>query len=119
MRNTTQQKLFRRKRRIARRLSRRQCRPRANPMLSARNIHYQVADRARGLGCGGIGVIHQLARQTGLIDAIDGNVRVLKVHLPYHESDHVLNIAYSQPSWGKLRQYFCWLHGRKIRLIKG
>jgi hypothetical protein len=95
VRNTTQQKLFRRKRRIARRLARRQCRPRANPMLSARNIHYQVADRARGLGCGGIGVIHQVARQTGLIDVIDKNVRVLKVHLPYHESDHVLNIAYN------------------------
>jgi hypothetical protein len=63
--------------------------------LSARNIHYQVADRAQGLGCGGIGVVHQVARQTGLIDAIDDKVHVLKVHLPYHESDHVLNIAYN------------------------
>jgi hypothetical protein len=64
-------------------------------MFSASNIHYQVADRVRGLGCGGIGVVHQVARQTGLIDAIDDNVSVLKVHLPYHESDHVLNIAYN------------------------
>jgi hypothetical protein len=31
----------------------------------------------------------------GLIDAIDSNVHLLKVHLPYHESDHVLGIAYN------------------------
>jgi hypothetical protein len=64
-------------------------------MLSAGNIHYEISDRARGLGCGGIGVIHQVARQTGLIDAIDDNVHVLNVHLPYHQSDHVLNIAFN------------------------
>ena len=32
---------------------------------------------------------------TGLVDAIDQHVQVLKVHLPYHESDHVLGIAYN------------------------
>jgi hypothetical protein len=64
-------------------------------MLTARNIHYEIADRMRGLGCGGIGVMHQIARATGLIDALDRNVKLLKVHLPYHESDHVLNIAYN------------------------
>ena len=95
MRNTTLQKLLRRKRRIVRRLRDRNWRPQARPMFSASNVHYEVADRVRGLGCGGIGVIHLLARQTGLIDAIDANVHVLKVHLPYHESDHVLNIAYN------------------------
>ena len=100
MRNISQQRVLRRKRRIARRLARRNCRPRANPMLSASNVHYEVADRARGLGCGGIGVIHQVARQAGLIDAINDRVHVLKVHLPYHESDHVLNIAYNALAGG-------------------
>ena len=32
--------------------------------------------------------------------AIDERVDVLKVHLPYHESDHVLNIAYNILSGG-------------------
>jgi hypothetical protein len=64
-------------------------------MFSARNVHYEVADRARGIGCGGIGMVHLLARQTGLIEAIDANIHLLKVHLPYHESDHILNIAYN------------------------
>ncbi len=64
-------------------------------MLSAANIHYELAERIRGLGAGGIGALHLLARRTGLIDAIDRNLHLLKVHLPYHESDHVLNIAYN------------------------
>ena len=64
-------------------------------MFTARNIHYELADRARGLGPGGIGAMHLLARRTGLIEAIDRRLHLLKVHLPYHESDHVLNIAYN------------------------
>jgi hypothetical protein len=64
-------------------------------MLAASNIHYEVARRTRGMGCGGIGAIHLLARRTGLVDAIDRDLHLLKVHLPYHESDHVLNIPYN------------------------
>ncbi len=64
-------------------------------MLTARNIQYELSDRTRGLGAGGIGAIHLLARRTGLIEAIDEKLHLLKVHLPYHESDHVLNIAYN------------------------
>lgn len=64
-------------------------------MLAARNIHYDVSDRDRAIACGGIGSIHLLARRVGLIDAIDRDLRLLKVHLPYHESDHVLNVAYN------------------------
>jgi hypothetical protein len=64
-------------------------------MFTARNIHYDVADRTRAVGCGGIGSIHLLARRVGLVDAIDRDLHLLKVHLPYHESDHVLNLAYN------------------------
>ena len=35
-----------------------------------------------------------------MVEAIDEKVDVLKVHLPYHESDHVLNIAYNILSGG-------------------
>jgi hypothetical protein len=64
-------------------------------MFSAGNIQYELADRTRGIACGGIGVIHQLARQSGLIEALNGNLHLLKFHLPYHESDHILNLAYN------------------------
>jgi len=69
-------------------------------MLTARNVRYEVADRARALAAGGIGAMHLLALRTGLIDAIDRAVHLLKRHLPYHESDHVLNIAYNLLSGG-------------------
>ena len=62
-------------------------------MFAARNIHYDIADRTRAIGHGGIGSLHVLARKVGLIDAIDRDLELLKVHLTYHESDHVLNIA--------------------------
>jgi hypothetical protein len=64
-------------------------------MYRARNIQYAHSDRVRGLASGGIGAMHRLAQHTGLVDAIDRHVEVLKVALPYHESDHVLGIAYN------------------------
>jgi hypothetical protein len=64
-------------------------------MFTASNIHYEVAGRCRGISSGGIGAIHLLARRLGLIDAIDRRLHLLLIHLPYHESDHVLNIAYN------------------------
>ena len=70
-------------------------------MMTAANIHYELADRAHGLSVGAVGAMHLLARRTGLIRDIDANVHVLKRHLPYHESDHVLNIAYNIIAGGK------------------
>jgi Transposase DDE domain group 1 len=63
-------------------------------MMTARNIHYEIAERSRGIASGGIGLIHALARRLGLIDALDQRLELLKIHLPYHESDHVLGLAY-------------------------
>jgi hypothetical protein len=65
------------------------------PMFSASNIHYELAERTRAVSYGGIGLVHKLAQETGLIDAIDRRLHLLKIHLPYHESDHVLNLAYN------------------------
>lgn len=62
-------------------------------MFRARNIHYEMAEKVRAVDCAALGAFHQLARNAGLIRAIDEKVDLLKRHLPYHESDHVLNIA--------------------------
>jgi Transposase DDE domain group 1 len=82
-------------RRIERRLDKTVLPEIDQPMFSARNIHYELADRVRGLAYGGIGAMHLLAQRLGLIDAIDNRLQLLKIHLPYHESDHVLNLAYN------------------------
>lgn len=64
-------------------------------MLKATNINYQMAERSRAINCGGIGAMHLMVRKLGLADEIDARVHLLKRHLPYHESDHVLNLAYN------------------------
>ncbi len=70
-------------------------------MFRGRNIHYEGSDRIRGLGAGGIGALHLLAQRIGLTEAIDASLRLLKIHQPYHESDHVLNLAYNILCGGK------------------
>jgi Transposase DDE domain group 1 len=64
-------------------------------MMTATNIHYEHAGRVRGLSAGGIGALFLLAQKVELIQEIDRNLHLLKRHLPYHESDHVLNIAFN------------------------
>jgi hypothetical protein len=64
-------------------------------MFQGGNLHYEMAARLGAISCGGIGAIHALARQSGLAREIDQHLHLLKVHLPYHESDHVLNFAYN------------------------
>jgi hypothetical protein len=65
------------------------------PTLTASNIHYEIGGRTRAVAHGGLGMIHRVVRATKLPDAIDARVQVLKQHRPYHESDHVLNVAYN------------------------
>jgi hypothetical protein len=87
-------RLARDKRRIERRLERPGCNG-GRPMFAGSNVRYELAERVRGMTVGGIGLIQRLAEQSGLVEAIDRHVQVLKIHLPYHESDHVLNLAYN------------------------
>ena len=92
--------LQKRKHKLAKRLDRKQWPAQPGPMFKAKNIHYEMADRIRAINCGGIGAFHLLARNSGLIDAINDTLKLFKIHLPHHESDHVLNIAYNTLAGG-------------------
>ena len=87
-------KLAARKRRIEKRIDKtkfgREC-----PVISASNIHYELADRTQAISAGGIGVIHQMVNALELDKAINQHIDRLKIYMPYTESDHVLNIAYN------------------------
>lgn len=83
------------KRRIARRLDKTDNRGCDRPIMTASNIHYEIAERTGATAHGGIGAIHLLVRKFGLDEAINEHLGLLKIHLPYHDSDHVLNIAYN------------------------
>ena len=63
--------------------------------MTASNIHYEIAERTQATAAGGIGAMHLLVKKLGLDQAIDRSLGLLKIHLPYHDSDHVLNIAYN------------------------
>jgi hypothetical protein len=92
--------LSERKESLASRLERKQWPEQRKPFLRAQNIHYEMAERVHAIECGGIGAFHLLACRSGLVDAINRNLHLLKRHLPYHESDHVLNIAYNTLTGG-------------------
>ena len=70
-------------------------------MLKASNIRYEMAERAAGMNCGGIGAMHLMVQGLGLVEDINKSLQLLKVHLPYHESDHVLNLAYNLLAGGQ------------------
>jgi hypothetical protein len=93
VKTTISKQLASRKQQIRRRLDKSKLGDCSKPVFTARNIHYEFSDRVHGLAYGGIGAMMGLARNIGLIDQIDTRLHVLKIHLPYHESDHVLNFA--------------------------
>ena len=84
-----------REKRIAKRLRRRTWKNQPEPMLQASNVHYEMDGRRQGIAQGGIGALHVLVKRVGLVKDIDDNIHLLKRHVPYHESDHVLNLAYN------------------------
>ena len=83
-----------RKRRIEKRLDKTSmgC---ESPVFSASNIQYEIADRNQAISAGGIGMMHQITKQLELPEMINQTLGLLKIYLPYSESDHVLNIAYN------------------------
>jgi len=66
---------------------------RSSPMMSASNVSYEVSGRVDATAWGGVAAMYQLARTVGLVASLDERVHVLKIHKPYHESDHVMSIA--------------------------
>ena len=84
-----------RKQRIERRVGRKQWEKQAEPIMKGSNIHYEMSEKVQAINCGGIGVFHQMVKKIGLVKEINAKLKLLKVHVPYHESDHVLNIAYN------------------------
>lgn len=84
-----------RKRRIRRRLDQSLAHDRGRPMIQGANTSYELAQKSAGTAYGGLAAIHAFATKIGLPKQIDQALHLFKRHLPYHESDHVLNLAYN------------------------
>lgn len=64
-------------------------------MFGSGTVSYEIGGNIDATCFGGIAAVHRLVTKLGLPDRINRSVQLLKVHLPYHESDHVLNLAYN------------------------
>lgn len=64
-------------------------------MFTSGKVHYEIGANPDVMSYGGIASMHRLVTKLGLPEQIDARLHLLKVHLPYHESDHVLNLAYN------------------------
>lgn len=64
-------------------------------MLSPGKVGYEIGGNIEATCFGGVAAVHRLVSRLGLAEAIDADLELLKVHLPYHESDHVLTMAYN------------------------
>ena len=84
--------LTRYKRNLRKRLDRNNFKGAGKPIMSGGNIHYEMGDRTQAMHYGGVGAIHQMVQQIGLDDAFNESLPLLKMHRPYFESDHILNL---------------------------
>jgi hypothetical protein len=85
-------------------------------MLTASNIRYELAERTRAISAGGIGWIQGVVKALRLDDAINARLHVFKLHNPYHESDHVLNIAYNVLAGGGCLEHLELLRTNEVYL---
>ncbi len=71
------------------------------PVLGIGNRKYELSDRVTATSYGGIGLVLEVIARAGLAESIDERINLHKIHLPYHESDHILNLVYNFLCGGK------------------
>ena len=107
MKKNVRRQIRRRQSRIERRIERenRNNRDDGRPVLRGTSAKYEIADRARAVAAGGLAMIHQLVKSIGLCEEIEAKVERFTSHAPYHESDHVINIAYNLLAGGECLEH--------------
>jgi hypothetical protein len=58
-------------------------------------LHLESDPRGEMTHYGGLVLAQQFVRRFGVAQRLDGALRLFKRHAPYHESDHVLALAYT------------------------
>ena len=75
------------------------------PVLRGAGARYEISSRVRATAAGGIALIQRMVQAIGLDREIDQRVDLLKQHQPYHESDHVTNIAFNLLAGGECLEH--------------
>jgi hypothetical protein len=95
VKSSVKKQMRNRKRRLQRRLAKRQWQEQKRRLFADQNIHYDYSEKVRAGRFGGLGVCRLLVQKIDLADAINKRLPILKRHVPYHESDHILNMTYN------------------------
>ena len=93
MKNRITKELQKRKRKIEKRLARKNYPDQKAPMFKANNLHYELSGKINAINAGGLGLFHYLLQKLGLDQSINARLKLLKQHKPYWESDHVFNLC--------------------------
>jgi hypothetical protein len=67
----------------------------AKPIFNPGNIRYDFSEKISAISFGGIGTVHALIKKIQFDIMLNKMLYLLKIHNPYHESDHILNMAYN------------------------
>lgn len=94
MNSKVRDQILRRQRRVTRRLLQKGGGS-GLPVLDRGVASFETSSRICATSAGGVRLAHELAQSLRLPQEIDKRVGVLKLHRPYHESDHVLSMAYN------------------------
>jgi hypothetical protein len=62
-------------------------------MIRPVSTKIEISEKQQAVTCGGFAAILELIKTLGLRDHINRSTGVLRLHLPYDEADHILNIA--------------------------
>lgn len=65
------------------------------PVFRAPRVCVESERRGKATAYGGLALAHKLVQGLDLPTALDREVELLKRHVPYHESDHILTHAYN------------------------
>ena len=99
MKQSVRRRLDAKKRKRQRRIREQKLRQRS-PQLATPKTKLEISDKINAVSCGGIAVVQQLVRQIGLARTINRFCPIFKLHMPYTEADHVLNVAFNMFAGG-------------------
>jgi len=69
---------------------------RVGPVFANRQVRVQVQQRGKITPYGGVSLAHDLAMRLELDRDINRSIGLLKINVPYFESDHILTHVYNQ-----------------------
>ena len=93
MKKNIAKKLQKRKRKIEKRLERKNYPDQKEPVFKHKNINCEISEKINAIDYGGIGLFHFLSQKIGLDKSVNQRIKLLKQRRPYFESDHTFNIC--------------------------